>query len=70
MKNKYAQLISQKLIQTVKNNSINDSKWQKRRMALSCSKKTIKIIKRNNIKTWRFLLFQLSSFSSFFKNKK
>ena len=32
--------MSQKLIQTVKNNSINDSKWQKRRMALPCSKKT------------------------------
>ena len=51
-KKKYAQLISQKLIRIVKiNNSINDSKQRKRRMTLSCSKKTVYIIKRNNIKT-------------------
>ena len=31
------------------NNSINDSKQRKRRMALSCSKKAIYIIKGNNI---------------------
>ena len=34
-----------------KNNSVNDSKLRKRRMALSCSKTTICIIKRNNTKT-------------------
>ena len=50
--NKYVQVISQKVIGIVKkkNNSINDSKRRKSRMALSCSKKTVYIIKRNNIK--------------------
>ena len=36
---------------------------KKRRKALSCSQKTIYIIKRNNIKpSWWFLLLELSSF--------
>ena len=62
-KKKYVQLIFQKLIQIVKtNNSINKSKRRKRRMALSYSKKTIYIVKRNDIKTsWSFLFFKLSS---------
>ena len=33
------------------NNSVNDFKRRKRRMALSCSKK-LYIIKRSNIRTW------------------
>ena len=45
-----------------KNYSINDSKRRKRRTVLSCSKKTVYIIKRNNIKAWWFLLIELSSF--------
>ena len=45
------------------NNSISDSKWRKRSLALSCSKKGIYIIKRNKIKTsLSFLLLELSSF--------
>ena len=49
-KNKYVQLISQKFIRKP-NNSINDNRQRKRRLALSFSKKTIYIIKRNDIKT-------------------
>ena len=53
-KRKYFQLISQPITQHVKknkNNSINNSKHRKRRMALSSSKKMISFIKRNNMKT-------------------
>ena len=55
-KKKYVQLISQKIIRTVKKkhkktNSIRVSKRRKRRLALSCGKETIYIIKRNNNKT-------------------
>ena len=32
------------------NNSINDYKWRKRRLALSCGKKTVYIIERSDIK--------------------
>ena len=35
---------------------------EENKVALSCSKKTVYIIKRSNIKTWWFLLFKLSSF--------
>ena len=50
-KNKYVQVIAQKVIGIVKKkNSINDSKRRKSRMALSCRKKAVYIIKRNNIK--------------------
>ena len=50
------------------NNSTNDSKWRKRKIALSCSKGTIYIIKRDNTKkSWWFLLLELSQF---FKNRK
>ena len=45
-----------------KNNSINDSKWRKRKMALSCSKKIVYTIRKNNIISWWFLLLELSSF--------
>ena len=46
------QLIFQKLTGTAKtNNSINDSKGRKRRMALSCSKRILFMTKRNNFKT-------------------
>ena len=50
-KHKYIQLVSQKLIQIMKNNPVNDSKQRKRTIALSYSKKSVYIIKRNNIKT-------------------
>ena len=46
------QFIFQKLIAIVKtNSSLNDPKQRKRRLALSCSKKTIRITKRNFFKT-------------------
>ena len=46
-----------------KNASINDSILSKRRMALSCSKKTVCIIKKKNIMRNYFL-------SLFFSNRK
>ena len=50
-KKKYFQLISQKLIRIVKRNDfISDSKQRKKRMALFCKKKTVYIIKKNNIR--------------------
>ena len=45
-KKKNVQLIFKKLIQVVKkNNSINDSKQRKSRMALSCSKKLATLLR-------------------------
>ena len=50
------------------NHSFNDSKWRK--IALSCSKKNICIIKRINVKTWWWiLLFELPLFLQNIKNK-
>ena len=50
------------------NHSFNDSKWRK--IALSCSKKNICIIKRINVKTWWcILLFELPLFLQNIKNK-
>ena len=40
-------------------NSLNDPKQRKRRLVLSCGKKTICIIKRNNIKTLSWLLLYI-----------
>ena len=34
-----------------KTNSINDSKWDKRKIALSYCKSTVYVIKRNSVKT-------------------
>ena len=50
-KKKYVQLIYQKLIRIVKKNYANDSKWRRERMALSCSKEIVGIIKWNNFKS-------------------
>ena len=51
-KNKYVQLIYKKLIRIAKKKiTINNSKQRNRRLALSSTKKTICIIKRNNFKT-------------------
>ena len=50
--NKYVQLIYKKLIRIAKKKiTINNPKRRNRRLALSSSKKTICIIKRNNFKT-------------------
>ena len=47
------------------NNSINDSKLRKRKLALSCSKKTIGITKRNNFKVIFGDFYCLNCFHSF-----
>ena len=62
----FLRLILQNITQPVrkkKNASINDSTLSKRRMALSCSKKTVCIIKKKNIMRNYFL-------SLFFSNRK
>ena len=66
----FIQLIFQKLIQIVKKKYSNDSKWRRKRLALSYSKKNICIAKRNIFKAWWWLLFL--ALPSFFrtKNKK
>ena len=64
-KKKYVQFISQKLVRIEKKNYINDSKWRNRMLALSCSKKTVCIVKRINIKKHRGDFYCLNCFHSF-----
>ena len=70
-KNKYVQVMSKINLNCEKKNSIKDSKQRKRRLTLSCSKKTVCTTRRNNFKTLGlFLLFELSSFLLNIKKKK
>ena len=52
------------------NNSLNDSKCRKKRLALSCSKKTITFTKRNNQPQKIMVIFLGVKLSSFFQNRK
>ena len=51
------------------NNALNDYKWRKRRLKLSCCKKTTDTIKRNNVKN-HINFYRLNCFLSFATKNK